>query len=680
MTTLRCRPTWSALVPLGGIIAWLLTPPPSGALEFPGPPPGAAQARIADGLLILENSALHATWSLTPRRTGLVEFASRLDGRELRPKPAELFLIRLADGNSVRSSQLRPSGVPQIHRVEARAGATRAAERAAGWKASLVLTSADGKFEAVWEATLRDGSHYVRLEVVLRKQTGVPVEIVPLIFSGIGASPMGEVDGSPLVTGNIFLACEHPMAKNRSEGKDAVCSLGLFGPPKPGRPARVSAVVGVVPPGQMRRGFLCYLERERARPYHPFVNYISWFDIAAPDLKMNQQQALEVIHAFGRELNSKRGARLDGFVFDDGWDDNNSLWRFHSGFPRGFAPLSEAAAQYGAVLGTWISPWGGYGEHKIERLKFGRQQGFETNRAGFSLAGPEYYGRFREVCTEMIERYGVGYFKFDGIGSGAFANGPGAGYEADLGALLRLIDDLRAVRPDLFINATVGTWPSPFWLFYSDTVWRGGADVAYGGIGTKRQQWMTYRDSLGYAIRTRRGPLYPFNSLKFQSVMYARLSLAAELNRDRKDLLDDIHMAAASGTQLQEFFVTPSMLEPWAWDAIAEAAGWVQRNAGVLTDSHGIGGDPAKGEVYGFASWSTRLGIVALRNPGEQAAEFRFDPGPVFELPAAAPERYVLQARWGQAPGPSKRVTETGRPQTLRLAPFEVLVLEALPQ
>ena len=64
------------------------------------------------------------------------------------------------------------------------------------------------------------------------------------------------------------------------------------------------------------------------------------------------------------------------------------------------------------------------------------------------------------------------------------------------------------------------------------------------GTGSRRQRWITYRDALGYDIRTRRGPLYPFNSLKFQSVFYAQLSLAKNFTTGPQDLVDDIHMAA----------------------------------------------------------------------------------------------------------------------------------------
>ena len=60
----------------------------------------------------------------------------------------------------------------------------------------------------------------------------------------------------------------------------------------------------------------------------------------------------------------------------------------------------------------------GYGDTKDLRLKYGRTQGFEINAEGFSMAGPKYYARFRQVCLDMIDKYGVNCFKFDGFGVG----------------------------------------------------------------------------------------------------------------------------------------------------------------------------------------------------------------------------------------------------------------------
>ncbi len=647
------------------------------AIELPGVAPGPAKATLDGPRLTMENAVLQARWDLSPGSRRLVEVIDRVADARL-VCDSRLFSVKLADGSELASAALCPAGQATLERITPRPTATRLAERSAGWRATLELATADGRSRFRWQAVLRDGSNYVRQEVALLAHAGPrPVEFGLLDLPAGDARSCGAVVGSPLVSGNFFLGCEHPLAKNQVGAGRAACRLPLYDTPASGM-AEASAAVGVAPAGQLRRGFLYYLDRERARPYRPFTYYISWFDIAAPGLKMNQSQCVEVIEAFGSELARKRGVKLDAFVFDDGWDDNQSLWNFHAGFPHGFTPLGERAARYNAILGTWISPFGGYGEHKQERLAFGRSRGYETNRGGFALSGPKYFEAFGKVCEEMIRRYGIGYLKFDGIGGGS-DDGPGAEYGGDMQALVHLFDRLRKVRPDLFINATTGTWPSPYWLFHSDTVWRGGGDTGYRGEGSRRQQWITYRDWMGYGIRTRRGPLFPFNSLKFQSVMCARLSLAAELGADLHDLTDDIRMAAASGTQLQEFFVTPAMMTSEAWDVAAEAIGWVQRNADVLADSHGIGGDPGKGEAYGFASWTPRMGIVALRNPTGQAVPFAVDVEQAFDLPATAARRYVLRTPWKQREPVSERRAEAGKPVEFRLSPWEVLVLEAQP-
>jgi len=35
---------------------------------------------------------------------------------------------------------------------------------------------------------------------------------------------------------------------------------------------------------------------------------------------------------------------------------------------------------------------------------------------------------------------------------------------------------LREAEPNLYVNLTTGTYPSPFWLLYADSIWRGGDD------------------------------------------------------------------------------------------------------------------------------------------------------------------------------------------------------------
>ena len=115
--------------------------------------------------------------------------------------------------------------------------------------------------------------------------------------------------------------------------------------------------------------------------------------------------ALDRIHAFGRELKQKRGVTLDSFLFDDGWDDPATPVELRPAASRMvFRKSPRRPPQYGAGTGVWLSPWGGYGKPKQERIRFGRQQGFEIEDGGFALSGPKYYERFREVCRRMIDR------------------------------------------------------------------------------------------------------------------------------------------------------------------------------------------------------------------------------------------------------------------------------------
>ena len=114
------------------------------------------------------------------------------------------------------------------------------------------------------------------------------------------------------------------------------------------------------------------------------------------------------------------------------------------------------------------------------------------------------------------------------------ASSPGSQFGSDFEAAIHLIrDELRAIKPDIFINLTTGTWPSPFWLRYADSIWRGGEDHSFAGVGTKRQQWITYRDAQTYKNVVTAGPLFPLTSLMLHGLIYARHAQGSE-HRSRR--------------------------------------------------------------------------------------------------------------------------------------------------
>ena len=113
---------------------------------------------------------------------------------------------------------------------------------------------------------------------------------------------------------------------------------------------------------------------------------------------------------------------------------------------------------------------------------------------------------------------------------------------------------------------------------------------------------------------------------------------------------------------------------------LAEAAKWSRANADVLADTHWLGGDPAKAEVYGWASWSKRKGILALRNPSDQAASIVLDIGAAFELPAGAAPTYLLRSPWQQDAVAAPIRLAAGQRHTFELKAFQVLTFDATPE
>ena len=626
--------------------------------------------------LSLENNAIAASWST---RDGVLRARAITDrgSRTRLPLPEHAFAITLGDGARLDSTQLRIVGAPTTESLPGRAEASRLAERFDGHRVAVMLEDPDRRVQATWRAELRDGSRYLRQEVTLRAM-GAPLavrEVVLVDLRAPGAQVSGTVRGSPITIGHWFVGIEHPLSESSVEGDRVRCVLPRELPLRPESPFSISSVIGATRPGQMRRDFLAYVERERAHPYRTFLHYNSWYDIGYFS-QYSEPEALAVIHAFGNELTRKRGVALDSFLFDDGWDDPKTLWGFHAGFPKGFARLREAAAQYGAAPGVWMSPWGGYGEPKKRRIEYGRQQGFETNEGGFALSGPKYYERFRDTCFHMVRDFGVNQFKFDGTGNAARAFA-GSAFDSDFDAAIQLIEELRAERPAIYVNLTTGTYPSPFWLRYADSIWRGGEDHDFAGVGSDRQQWITYRDGDTYQHVVRRGSLYPLNALMLHGLVYARRAKKLDVD-PHGDFDAEVRSYFGTGTQLQEMYMTPTLTDG-EWDTIAEAAKWSRRNAATLVDSHWLGGDPKRLEVYGWASWSPRRGIVTLRNPSDRRQRFALDVGRAFELPTAAARRYAGRSPWLRDRGRAPILLRAGTEHTIDLAPFEVLTLEAEP-
>ena len=141
--------------------------------------------------------------------------------------------------------------------------------------------------------------------------------------------------------------------------------------------------------------------------------------------------------------------------------------------------------------------------------------------------------------------------------------------------------------------------------------------------------------------------------------------------RNEKSVADEIWSFFGSGTCLQELYINPKLLTETMWDELAAAAKWSRANSDVLVDTHWIGGDPGKAEVYGWASWRPGKGILVLRNPSETPQEFSITPQAALELPGGVaghhdPRGDLSPRAAAPGRGPGRRAADQPDPPAVR--------------
>ncbi len=458
-------------------------------------------------------------------------------------------------------------------------------------------------------------------------------------------------------------------------------------------PWKVSSVIGLFKPGQQRRSFLSYIERERAVPYRPFVHYNDWYEVgitrnfeADPKKRSSEEISLNIINTWKKELFEKRGVKLDAYILDDGWDDFNSLWDFHIGFPNGFSKINDVATSMDCGMGTWLGPVGGYGAAKNMRIGYWNKTHPNNRIANFELSNPEYFNAFVGRCSDMVKNYDMRYFKFDGISTKFHAKGPGALEDSE--GILNVLTALREARPDIYLNTTVGTWASPFWFHYSDCVWRQENDFdQVGNAGDARDRWITYRDRLVHEVFVEGAPLFPINSVMVHGTIITKNGPPRVMSKDPANCVKEMRTAFANGSSLQEIYADSDLMNQEGgvlWDELARCIAWVRRNADVLADTHWVGGNPwdkkkQDGDIYGWAAWSPAKCTLTLRNSSAKQKTITTTLREMLDVPPAVNGAIVLRSSFDdqrELVGIMNKAVDVDTPISITLDPLEVIVME----
>lgn len=557
--------------------------------------------------------------------------------REMNLKPGtELFKVVLGNGNNFTSSDMELVSI-ETEELVGNKNAVKGSDRFDGKGLKAVFKK--DKLLIVWHAVLRDGSHYLRTTLDVATEEDVAMQsITPMIYNvdckkaKTTAMVVGNTRGAILASNKIFAGLETPMGVNSVEvntkdNKEIPAEVAMQGywrrntTLKKNLPWEVSTVVGLIAPGQARRSFLAYSERERAVPWRAFPHYNSWYelnidrnnavgnsgvyDASDPNNtkgdyteNMTSTQCVDVVKHWKEKFYDVYVKAPYAFVFDDGWDAYGT-WTFNPNFPNGFTKEDNLAKSMGVGIGAWLGPVGGYGGSGTYR------RNYWNNRGGMQLSNESYYNYFIDCCKSMINNYDFRFFKFDGISAQGTAFGPDdgdAGIENAEG-IISIEREVRKTRPDIFFNTTVGTWASPFWFHYSDAIWRQDADCKFiSDTGTDREQWITYRDYMVYKIFTQGSPLCPINTLMTHGLILSENGKPYTPNDYSYDgVLREMRCAFGCGSGMVELYTDYKLMDEIKdnngkagalWKDLAECMDWQQRNADVLPDIHWVGGNP----------------------------------------------------------------------------------------
>lgn len=580
---------------------------------------------------------------------------------------SELFSILLADGREVPASSMYLKSVEELNLTPAE-GAAKGSLKLNGKAIEAHFTFED--LSIVWRAVLRDGSHYLRTEMDINANKDVAMRGIIAMkysfnnkFSKQLPHVVGNTRGAVIANDKIFAGLETPMGINTVASAPTVETSVLQGlwsrqtTLQAGKTWNVGAVVGLIAKDQARRSFLAYSERERAVPWRTTPVYISWYELNidrnnSEDYSENMtiNQCVDVIKHWNKDFFKKYKKNVKTFVFDDGWDQYG-LWTFNKNFPNGFKEIDKEARKMGSGIGAWLGPVGGYGQSGTYRRNYWKDKG------GMQLSNPAYYKTFLDACTNMINSYDFRFFKFDGISAQASAIGPDAGARGDENAeaIINIEREVRKIKPDIFLNTTVGTWASPFWFQFTDAVWRQVADYnVIGNQGSDRERWITYRDHLVYQNFVQNSPLCPINTLMTHGFILSKWG-AVSKDMDYEGIVRELRCAFACGSGMVELYNDYELMNKInkgaLWKDLAECIDWQEANADVLPDIHWVGGHPwdgKKANIYGWAAWNGKKAVFTLRNPAAYEQTIKLTLRKALDIPAYVKTTITLNDGFSQ--------------------------------
>ena len=496
--------------------------------------------------------------------------------------------------------------------------------------------------------------------------------------------------GQPFYIDSLFFGCEFPGSDNRiiygtgrikyyigkNVGKGFACPVTVMGAAKDNSFAEVKKAFGE------------YLDFISTNIDLKFT-FNTWFDNMG---KTSAQEVSDLFGAVNTALSAQDAGAPDCYVIDDGWCSyKSSFWEFNKKFPNGLEDISAQCRDMNSSVGLWLSPRGGYTKSRKLAKKIQKAgNGYINEVTGeICVASEKYVENICQFMTKMSSDYGVSLWKLDG-----FAIEPcnekehdhmsGGKYDmyfvTDMWLKwVELFKKYRAsgeVAKNAWINLTCFVNPSPWWLQWVNSIWiQNSDDIGFCDNVEEQSRldsMLTYRDSRYYDAFSTRSYQLPFKAVFNHEPIYAK---GAELELTDEEFEKYLFWNAARGAALNEFYISPSMMNDAKWASVAKVMRFQKENFDLLKNTLMIGGNPEENNIYGYVSWCEKGGIIALRNPVDEEAELTLTLNKLMGVPEELCECRRINV-YCKSLAENNALYSYNDKLDIKLAPFETVIFK----
>ncbi|GEM_PF-1072294 len=557
-----------------------------------------------------------------------IDLENKVTGEKLTPgNGSEEFIFRIGPTNSLGYITARDEKGKVIFPFIVREGQiVKSSDCIAKWlirglkKDTLVLEHPDSKCRIFLDFMATPGKPWIKRKLRLQAFYGnvLAIDKADDLNWKLEAEFEHGGRGQPVFLNNSwFAALERPASSNIFEdGKLILRQFPGYIFEREKLPLQ-TVVFGTGSKGFARQSFWDYINNFR-RPPRSVSLYNTWCDMR------DSRLVSENIYAAAEFVKNKLSiydTKLDCFVVDDGWQNKKSIWKADlKKIPEDLHGLFDVIKSKGFQSGLWL-PFTGVGLD----IKWGEKQGYESAcDVYFCMSGTNFNQNLRKRLKEIVKTADIDLFKHDfnyfdcsRIQHGHFADKMQSG-EANVDALISLLEFESRLKTNIFQMVTSGMWPSPFWLKYCDVIWMGGKDHDFdktfpASRGSVFE--MNYRDAAVYDIVNNKSNLFPISALMTHGIVDARHNLYNLTEEDDEGWANHLMNYLGRGTLLRELYISPERITDFRWKLLSRGLKWAKSLDKLMVNSRFILGDPSKGELFGYKGEADGKSYVSLRNP-----------------------------------------------------------------